>query len=255
MSKILFKRLSNVNSRKLSLCLHLANIADFDGHFLVTSTNPNLEGTYYKNWWKFANQQSVDATLHSKCNSNYLIRESQKAAIKKFGNNDDRNRLLPFGECIVTDAGPKLKVNRIIHTCVPVHPQSSIANDGRPIPPALHQNFACNEIEALELLKTSYHNIFAEVLMEWRKRDWNYWMRVMRNDLNELKICVPAIGCGYNGYPIKEAAEIALNAVLNVENSEEDMVIEFRLLHLNVFQIWEQVVDESKSFERICDSR
>ena len=267
MNKIFFKRTGNVSSRKLILSLHIANIVDFNGHYIVTSTNPNLEGIHYRNWWGFAGKQSIDALLHSKGDSNYLMQQAQQEAIKKFGANNDR--LLPFGQCVVTDAVADLNVRKIVHTCVPVHPASSIVNDGRSIPPALHQNVILDENQANDLLQESYQNVFESILNEWRRRDWKHSMVALlpsfvsdgiingkdfimdQLEERELRICLPAIGCGYNGYPMMDAANIAVNAIYNVDNWLEDILVEIRFNQIKTFRIWSEAVISSNLFEQI----
>lgn len=49
-----------------ALVLRQADIADFKGDVILTSTNRRLEGVYRQNWWGFAGKKSADAAVHDR---------------------------------------------------------------------------------------------------------------------------------------------------------------------------------------------
>lgn len=113
--------------------LRQGRIQDFQGDYLVTSTSRRLEGSRRKNWWGCAGRSSCDAALYelyqySSTWSDYLVHASQKAWLERSASLLlDEGRLLPFGGCLVTGAGPLLPPNlKVVHTCVPKYPQEQV---------------------------------------------------------------------------------------------------------------------------------
>jgi len=109
----LFQRVV-VNSElrgRVLVSLRWAPIQEFQGDYIVTSTNRRLEGIHRKNWWGFAGGSSCDASLHEQYQSfptwrNFLVTSSRNA-LK--GSQYSDSSMLPFGACIITQAGPLLQ--------------------------------------------------------------------------------------------------------------------------------------------------
>ncbi|CAK0900147.1 unnamed protein product [Prorocentrum cordatum] len=126
------------------LCVTQANLEDFVGDAIATSTNRRLEGAHRRNWWGFAGRRSADAALHARAGAELLRLCHERASELRFGEAAD------FVEAP----------------------------------------------EAAELLRRSY----AELLRT-------------AAELGVQSLACPAIGCGCRGYPVREAAEVALRAV------------------------------------------
>eukprot|EP00913_Durusdinium_trenchii_P032791 g30696.t1 len=88
------------------LCLADADLAEWPGEALATSTNRHLEGTLRRNWWGFAGRKSADAALHEKAGPELLAECRAQASSLK------------FGEVVVTKA-PNLKARYVLHTVSP----------------------------------------------------------------------------------------------------------------------------------------
>ncbi|CAK0900146.1 unnamed protein product [Prorocentrum cordatum] len=162
------------------LCVTQANLEDFVGDAIATSTNRRLEGAHRRNWWGFAGRRSADAALHARAGAE-LLRLCHERASE-----------LRFGEVLATPAGPRLDAQHVLHTAVPSHPAG---RDPRPLPASQAADFV-EAPEAAELLRRSY----AELLRT-------------AAELGVQSLACPAIGCGCRGYPVREAAEVALRAV------------------------------------------
>ena len=237
----------------LQLSLIQAPIQSFRGNYLVTSTNRRLEGIHRKNWWGFSGRPSCDAALHGLYNGssspypNYLINAAQRAWSKQQlqlqrGHpadaatkitSESQNEMLPFSRSLVTDAGPMLQnVGKIVHTCVPRFPH--IVNGDQVFEPHLHTTlphaYVATELEAVDLLEACYDDIFDTILLDLfgasnpaqdSSSYWRSFLRITETDTNDLanmppkriSVGLPAIGCGYNGYPIETAAGIALDSI------------------------------------------
>jgi len=125
--KLLFRRVvvHREQQGRVFLGLRQAPIQEFQGEYIVNSTNRRLEGIHRKNWWGFAGRSSCDASLHGVYQSSQTWRDflvtASRRALKESPHID--NSLLPFGACLVTQAGPLLsKVKKVVHTCVPRYP-------------------------------------------------------------------------------------------------------------------------------------
>lgn len=284
------------------LKLHLANIENFEGDYVVTSTNRRLEGIQRRNWWGFAGRSSVDATLHQYyLKSSYLVQESKRALQtlqrqqKQHPDSiSSEQSLLPFAACLITPAGPFLpKIRSIVHTCVPRFPpfQESEIDEAAAYKPhnptTLPHAHVETQDEAMELLQTTYQNILRTVLTDFGKRssrlhdehtprrtlwDWADWLASAtpssasyshdNDQLREtqdrqtqlLSVCMPAIGCGYNGYPSKLSAKLALDAIIGIEDlvTQRDgdlavphpleLWIEIRFREQKTLRDWEEVL-------------
>ena len=92
----------------------------------------------------------------------------------------------PTGEAVLT-GGHGLSTKHVIHTVGPIYRKHASCNDPEPTPAA----------EPAELLRSCYRNC----------------MRVANAEAQARTIAFPAISCGVYGYPIDEAARIALSTV------------------------------------------
>ena len=107
----------------------------------------------------------------------------------------------PTGEARITTAG-NLMAKYVIHTVGPVYHSS-------PNPE--------------ELLASAYRNSFKLAL---------------EHDCRSL--AVPAISCGVFGYPLTEAAGVAIRTAAEV--GDENLEITFYLFDKKVFQVWSDVI-------------
>ena len=257
------------------LSLNQAPIQEFLGDYIVTSTNRRLEGIHRKNWWGFAGKKSCDQALHqvyqtnSKSYPNYLVKESKnewnrQRLVLREDDDIDKPDPLPFAFSLVTNSGPFLpNVRKILHTCVPRFPHT-----GKDAEPYLHTTlphaWVASEAEAFGILKACYDNIFETILKEESTiEDSNSLTRLMdsfaswdsdSSTQKEVAVCLPAIGCGYNGYPISEAANIALDCIHeNLEdsrltssntatNKQFNFNVEIRFRETRTFEIWQEQV-------------
>ena len=112
----------------------------------------------------------------------------------------------PTGEARITTAG-RLKANYVIHTVGPVY---------------------ANETHAAELLASSYQNSLALAV-----------------EYNCYSIAFPAISCGVYGYPLTEAAEVALSICSRKEY--QTMEILFYLFNESILKVWRNVLEIKKA--------
>lgn len=231
------------------LQLHLckAPIEEFEGDYIITSTNQRLEGIHRKNWWGFAGRMGADASLHamyqsSKTFPDYLRKESQKQLrLSSPPSSSSLDDILPFASCLITDAGPLLKVKRVVHTCVPRYPQkeeTSYLHDTLP------HAWIENRENALDLLERSYVNAFENIIASEKNQVKNFKKVDDDRNLPSTRICLPAIGCGLNGYPLDDATDIALNCIHQISNKDTALTVEVRFYESKVFQTW---VDMAKA--------
>ncbi|PSW15670.1 O-acetyl-ADP-ribose deacetylase [Photobacterium rosenbergii] len=111
----------------------------------------------------------------------------------------------PFGEARITAAG-KLNARYVIHTAGPIYSQSEA--------PAL-------------VLASSYRNSMRLALENGCK-----------------SIAFPAISCGVYGYPLNEAAEIAVSVCL--EDEFKSLEKTFYLFGEDIVQVWRQVLSQHR---------
>ncbi len=109
----------------------------------------------------------------------------------------------PFGEARITSAG-NLSSKYVIHTAGPIYR---------------------NEQDPQSLLKSSYRNAL-----------------LLAKEHNCESIAFPAISCGAYGYPLEEAAVIALRTSAAEEFS--DMEIIFSLFGPQAIKVWESVYEQ-----------
>jgi len=200
------------------LCLAQEGLADFPGDAIATSTNRRLEGTFRRNWWGFAGRRSADASLHERAGPELL--RSCHAVLQE----------LPAGHVLTTHAGPRLSADHVLHTVVPSHPAG---RDPRPLPEEQAADFAQGEEQALDTLDVAYKAILRRA-----------------GQLKVGSLACPAIGSGCRGYPVRDAAEVGLRAIL-----EDDQVpyVEIRFWAQNAFTAW---IEECKRRDiPICDEQ
>mmetsp|Transcript_93724 Transcript_93724/g.264577 ORF Transcript_93724/g.264577 Transcript_93724/m.264577 type:complete len:267 (-) Transcript_93724:26-826(-) len=202
------------------LCLAQENLEDWVGDAIATSTNRHFEGIHRRNWWGFAGRRSADAALHERVGDGFLVHACRAQA-----------RELPFGEVLVTEAGPNLRARHVLHTVVPCHPRT---RDPRPLPPARAADFATSAEHAEELLAASYSALIRAAA-----------------GLTAQTLCCPALGCGCRGFPLEVAARVGLDALaapvaLAVSLQEEPSkastcpvpYVEVRFWENRVFDAW-----------------
>ncbi|CAK9097875.1 unnamed protein product [Durusdinium trenchii] len=190
------------------LCLADADLAEWPGEALATSTNRHLEGTLRRNWWGFAGRKSADAALHEKAGPELLAECRAQASSLK------------FGEVVVTKA-PNLKARYVLHTVVPGHPSSK---DPRPMPVDRAADYASDVAEAQQLLRQSFRGLVAKAV-----------------ELNAKSFCCPAIGSGIRGFPASFVAKEGLHLLVpQAEGSiaQEVPYVEVRFWDHHVLNAW-----------------
>eukprot|EP00933_Yihiella_yeosuensis_P029269 TRINITY_DN22942_c1_g2_i1.p1 TRINITY_DN22942_c1_g2~~TRINITY_DN22942_c1_g2_i1.p1 ORF type:complete len:260 (+),score=50.22 TRINITY_DN22942_c1_g2_i1:35-781(+) len=190
------------------LCLAQEGLENFVGDALVTSTNCRLEGINRRNWWGFAGRRSADAALHEKAGPSLL--QACHAVAEE----------LTHGVVIVTPGGPNLKVSSVLHVAVPSHPDG---RDPRPLPPHMAAEYVDPQ-DALLLLRNTYKSALQRA-----------------TELHVKSLACPAIGCGCRGFPLAEAAEIGLAAIVD-ESSVP--FIEVRFWDHATFMTWREKTKE-----------
>jgi len=109
----------------------------------------------------------------------------------------------PFGEARITAAG-NLSANHVIHTAGPIYR---------------------NENDPAIVLKSSYENALQLAL-----------------DYNCHSIAFPAISCGAYGYPLEEAASIALGTCQ--QSDYRQLHIYFYLVGEDIFNVWVRTLEK-----------
>jgi len=180
-----------------------------------------------------------------------LLKESQKE-LRRTGQDG-----LPFAGCLVTDAGPRLGVQKIIHMCVPsylpVQDADAITTTTR----------ISDQKQSLNLLRICYNNVLETILeigsqRQQQKEPTSFWTSILNYSHTHsflskqqtqvpksIAACLPAMGCGYNAYPIDKAANIALDCMYQVDPTDYSNVnikvtIEIRIKETRTFDIWRQ---------------
>ena len=183
--------------------------------------------------------------------------------------------MLPFADCLMTNAGPLLpKIGTIVHTCVPKYPGDGFFGNDEYLHTTLPHAWVGNSDEATLWLKKCYTNVFSSILQSHASRgdavSNDLWSRIRSNSLfgatspakKELSIGLPAIGCGFNRYPAQTSANLALDAICDMDqdlNGEiihcEKILVEFRFRETPTMNIWlEEVQKRSSQFRSIDNS-
>lgn len=200
------------------LCLARANLEDWAGDAIATSTNRRLEGNIRRNWWGFAGRKSADAALHERA-GDFLARACRQQVAE-----------LDYGAVLVTKAGPNLGTAYVLHTTVPSHPAGQ---DSRPLPPH-HAGDYTEPEEAEELLGRSYDEVLRTA-----------------SELGVESLCCSAIGCGFRGFPLDVAASIGLGAL--GRRSHGVPYVEVRFWEYRAFFAWREEATERCPELSLCD--
>mmetsp|Transcript_45681 Transcript_45681/g.102259 ORF Transcript_45681/g.102259 Transcript_45681/m.102259 type:complete len:259 (-) Transcript_45681:140-916(-) len=200
------------------LCLADADLAEWAGEALATSTNKNLEGILRRNWWGFAGRRSADAALHERAGPELLEACRSQASMLDFG-------------MVLTTAAPNLKARFLLHTVVPGHPQS---RDPRPMPADRAAEYAPSDAVAEQLLQQSFEGVLQRAA-----------------ELGARSLCCPAFGCGVRGFPPKVAARIGLNVLADPATPPRVPYVEVRFWDHGVLHAWMQEASESRQLVEV----
>mmetsp|Transcript_5144 Transcript_5144/g.9855 ORF Transcript_5144/g.9855 Transcript_5144/m.9855 type:complete len:132 (+) Transcript_5144:334-729(+) len=98
--------------------------------------------------------------------------------------------------------------------------------------------------KTLDLLEFCYTNVFETILTDFyedQNTDWNIFWPTSNQ---QFSVCLPAIGCGYNGYPVHEACATALDCMYRINDlllsPETELYIEIRFRDSHTFHAWQQ---------------
>jgi len=136
--------------------------------------------------------------------------------------------------------------------CVPRYPQ---ANNTTTLPHARVET----EMEALHLLQACYQNVFDSILQirsqQQEEETTSLWKSMLAyfppvasmpkqrqgSKKRSISACLPAIGCGYNGYPTEIAANVALDCIDRIDLTKVnfDVHIEIRFKETKPFDVWQ----------------